>query len=81
MADVSDNLVLELLRAIRADTEATRRTVTEHGARLAAIELGVARLRREVAGDAEIAAEQGGRLDAMSQRIERIERRQELRDP
>ncbi len=48
-ADGLHNLVLTMLRTIR-------QTQLEQGLRLTAIEIGINRIRRDVAGDAEAAA-------------------------
>ena len=74
------NLVLELLRAIRADTASIRHTLSEHGHRLARLELGQAALRRDQASDAEAGALAGVRVDDLAKRVERIEARLGLRD-
>ena len=80
MPDEVDNLVLELLRAIRADTAAIRRQQVEHGHRLARLELGQAAMRRDQAGDAEASAHAGVRVDELADRLERVETRLGLRD-
>ncbi|MGV3549695.1 hypothetical protein [Rhizobium sp.] len=53
MADETTNLVLEHLRAIRADVHEIKTVQKDHGHRLTRLELGVAALRRDQAGDAE----------------------------
>ena len=80
MSDNPDNLVLNLLRTIRSEIDAIRRTQTEHGHRLATIEVGVAGIRRDIGSDAMHAAEESRRLDGAIERITTIERRLELRD-
>ena len=80
MSDQPENLVLELLRAIRADTSAIRQTLTEHGHRLARLEIGQARVRRDQASDAEAGALTGVRVDGLTERLERIEARLGLLD-
>ncbi|MCB8874214.1 hypothetical protein [Acidisoma silvae] len=75
MSDAPDNLVLELLRAIRAENARTNEILTEHGHRLARIEIGMAGLRRDQASDAEAVALMGLRFDRVDERLDRIERR------
>ena len=52
MSDAADNVVLNLLRAIRT-------TQLEHGHLLTSMEMGLTRLRVGQAGDAEIRARDG----------------------
>ena len=80
MSDEPTNLVLELLRAIRADTAAIRRTQAEHGHRLTRLELGQAATRRDQASDAEAAALASVRVDGLNERLERVEARLGLRE-
>jgi hypothetical protein len=80
MANNTENLVLEHLRAIRTEVGAVRETQIEHGHRLTRIELGQATVRRESSYDAEQAAEQSARMDRLSERVERVERRLEIQD-
>ncbi len=80
MSDEPTNLVLELLRAIRADTTAIRRTQADHGHRLARLELGQAAMRRDQGSDAEANALASVRVDGLSERLERIEARLGLLD-
>lgn len=80
MSNASDNLVLELLRAMRSDIGAIRDILTEHGQRLTRIETGLASVRRETAGDAEDIAQLHARLDRMRDEIDRIKRRLDIAD-
>lgn len=80
MADDPTNLVLEHLRAIRADVHEIKTVQREHGHRLTRLEIGVAALRRDQAGDAENAAHLESRMDRMRDDIERIKRRLEIID-
>lgn len=78
MTDATENLVLEILRGIRADltdlrTE-TREGLREVRSRLAAIE-------HQGAGHTLDAANVHARYDEILRRIERIERRLELSEP
>lgn len=80
MTDNIENIVLEHLRAIRADIERMERKQDETITRLGRLELSVAGLRRDVAHTDEGAAEQGVRIDHLAERIDRIERRLDLRE-
>lgn len=80
MTDNVENLVLEHLRAIRTDIARMERKQDETITRLGRLELAVAGLRRDVAHTDEGAAEQSVRLDRLAERIDRIERRLELRE-
>ncbi len=75
-----DNLVLAMLREMRGEMAAIRNTLREHGHRLATIEAGVIAIRRDVANDAAAANITSARVDDLAERIDRIERRLELRD-
>lgn len=75
---MSDNLVLEHLRHIRAVVDATREDVRELKHRVSAVEIALAGLRRDDAGLAEGLAMLGARTDRLSERIERVERRLEI---
>lgn len=66
-----ESLVLEHLRAIRA-------TQTDHGERLASIELNLAMLGQQVGGLTTAVYSGKSDLDALRCRVERIERRLEL---
>ncbi|MGL4962761.1 MAG: hypothetical protein ACRC67_16135 [Inquilinus sp.] len=63
-----ENLVIELLRAVRADVAEMRSEQREQRVRLAAIERHLAHLERD---GAEFRAEIGGRFDRIHDRIER----------
>ncbi len=78
MAEQVDNLVLEHLRVIRADVAAMRSDLKENTTRLGRVEVSLAGMRRDLAHEEEAAAEQGLRIDALKDRIERIERRLEI---
>ena len=79
-----DNLVLELLRAMRGDMAEMRTEQREQRGRLAAIDRSLSHLERGLAhvGSevAELRAEFGARFDRVLDRMERIERRLDLRD-
>lgn len=69
----ADNVVLELLRAIRADIAGLAGKLDENTLRLASVEREVAGLHSDVVG-------LHGRLDRVSDRLARIERRLDLVD-
>jgi hypothetical protein len=77
---MSDNIILPMLRAIRADIAEMLAEQREHGDRLARIEVALAGIRRDQANDAENTAALWVRIDGLRHRIERIERRLELTD-
>ncbi|WP_377296483.1 hypothetical protein [Rhizobium sp. SGZ-381] len=80
MADDINNLVLEHLRAVRADMRDMRDILREQGSRLTRIERGLAGLRRNRAADAEGVAEMGLRLDRLAGTGQHIEYRLDLVD-
>lgn len=75
MTNDATNSVLEHLRAIRADVHDIKTVRRDHGHRLTRLEIGVASLRRDQAGDAENVAHLESRMDQMRDDIERIKRR------
>jgi hypothetical protein len=75
---MSDNLVLDLLRAIRADIAKLSERQDDSGQRLLRIEMSIAGLRRDQALDAEAYAAMETRFDRMRERVERIERRLDM---
>ena len=80
MSDEPFNLVLEHLKALRADMAALRGILGEHGERLSRIEIGVSRYRRDQAQDSETIAHMETRLDRLRDDIEMIKRHLDLRD-
>jgi len=74
MGEPPENLVLELLRTIRAEQARTNDILMEHGHRLTRLELGMASLRRDQANDAESIALLGSRFDRVVERLDRIDR-------
>ena len=66
MTDEPDNVVLQHLRALRADTAAIRRQLTSMG-------LDIARLRQDAAGDAITRSHAAERVDTIEDRLARIE--------
>jgi septal ring factor EnvC (AmiA/AmiB activator) len=80
MADEPINLVLEHLRAIRADMQEVKHAQQDQGQRLIRMELALAGLRRDQASDAENVVFVSARVDKLSEEIDRIKRRLELID-
>jgi predicted nucleic acid-binding Zn-ribbon protein len=80
MTENVENLVLEHLRALRAGQERMERKLDEHTQRLGRLEMAIAGLRRDMVHTDEAAAEQSVRIDHLAERLDRIERRLELRD-
>jgi len=77
---MSDNLVLELLRAIRGDIGVLATDMRDVKHRLTALELGVAGMRRDTAVAYELIAGSNLRTDTLTDRVQRIERRLDLSD-
>ncbi len=75
-----ENLVLELLRAIRGDIAAMREDIREHGHRLNRIESGVAGVRRDMGSDAEAVSHVQAQMDRLRERLDRVERRLDIVD-
>lgn len=78
MTDNMESLVLEQIKAIRADLAAVRDDLRELTHRTGRLELAIAGLRRDQAHFDESHAETSVRMDRLNERIERIERRLEL---
>lgn len=78
MSDEIDNLVLEHLKKIQAEQTAARERDAEILTRLGNIELGLARLAREVASNHTESVEDRHAVDRLKARVDRIERRLEL---
>ncbi len=73
MADDTDNLILEHLRAIRA-------TLTEHGERLNRIDLRLAAVEQTLGSLYALSGSDRETVTRLTRRVERLERRLELRD-
>ena len=78
---MSDNIVLEMLRAIRTDIAKMADRLDEHGHRLTRIEIMLAGQRRDQANDAEARADLEARVDRLRERLERVERRLDIVQP
>ena len=75
-----ENLVLQHLRAIRADMADMRQTLDEHTNRFALIDATLIGMKRDIVNLAETDANLSARLDRIGQDITRIKRRLELAD-
>jgi ubiquinone biosynthesis protein UbiJ len=80
VTDAPDNLVLELLRAIRGDIAKLQTGQMEILTRLGRLEEGQARIRRDTGADAETVAHVQAQMDQLRGRLERIERRLDIID-
>jgi predicted nucleic acid-binding Zn-ribbon protein len=73
MTEETDNLVLEMLRRIRASQERMELDMVDVKARLTGVEISVGQLTSQLAS-------QSLRLDRIEERVARIERRLDLVD-
>jgi molybdopterin synthase catalytic subunit len=73
-----ENLILEHLRAIRADVGAVKDDVRELKHRIGNLEAGQATLLQNVGHQASVSAQQHFAYDRIVERIEKIERRLEI---
>lgn len=80
MSTPPDNLVLELLRAIRATQDRHSEMFREIISRVSSLERGLASVEHRLADLASDRADQSERIDRLAERIARIERRLELAD-
>lgn len=80
MTDEPNNLVLEHLRAIRADLGVVRETQIEHGMKLNRLEESLAGVKRDIALHAEQLAHVEVRLDQVRGELSLIKRRLDLTD-
>jgi uncharacterized coiled-coil protein SlyX len=78
MTDSTDNLVLEHLKRFQAGQDRIERELKEIRNRLSQLEIGVAGVRGDLAHLSGDQARQQVTMDALSDRVERIERRLEL---
>lgn len=78
MTDNVENLLLEHLKAIRADLGSLKADLKENTQRLGRVEVSLVSLRRDSIHVEEGQVEQDMRLDRLAERLERIERRLEL---
>ena len=80
MADKIENLMLEHLKKIQGEQSASRERDRELMTRLGQIETMIARIGRDNAHAFEEQIEDRHALDAIKDRVERIERRLEIGD-
>lgn len=80
MTENTENLILEHLRAIRADIGAIKDDIRKIKSRLTSLEAAVAGLRRDSANLFGDVVETHARYDRLVERIERVEQRLGLRD-
>jgi predicted nucleic acid-binding Zn-ribbon protein len=80
MSSEPENLVLTYLRRLDAKVDRLAETMTEHGRRLARIEVEVARGRRDQAADAQVVVDIQVQVDRLREEIDRINRRLDIVD-
>jgi predicted trehalose synthase len=80
MSDNVENLLLEHLRAIRTDLAGLREDLRELKTRQTETHTAVLGLRRDQIHDAETTAHIQSKMDRFDERIDRIERRLDLRE-
>ena len=78
MSDKVENLMLEHLKRFQATLDRGERDIREVKTRQNETHSAVLGLRRDQLGDAELAAHLQVQLDAVNERLDRIERRLEL---
>ena len=78
MAENIDSLVLEQLRAIRADIGGVKDDTREIKSRLTSVEQGIAGLRKESASNYGDIIDTHQRYDRLAERLDRIEKRLEI---
>ena len=80
MADDVDNIVIEHLRAIRGQLGRVEDRVTDLGQRMTGLERVVASSGTSLAHQGDAGALQNQRIDGLAARLDRIERRLELKE-
>ncbi|MCI0668716.1 MAG: hypothetical protein L0Y43_11760 [Methylococcaceae bacterium] len=78
MTDNIENLILEHLRAIRAEMGSTKDDLREIKSRVTTLEAGQATIIQQIGHLTGMAAEQHVRYDRLLERIERLERRLDI---
>jgi len=73
MTEETENIVLEMLRRIRASQERMELDISDLKSRLTAVEITMGQIVSLLAG-------QSGRMDRIEERLARVERRLELAD-
>jgi predicted nuclease with TOPRIM domain len=80
MSDNVENLVLEHLRALRAGQDRIENELRDIKSRVSAVETGLNGVRRDLVALAEADARLQVTVDRMGDRVDRLERRLELRE-
>jgi predicted nucleic acid-binding Zn-ribbon protein len=80
MADNVENLVLEHLRALRAGQDRIESELRDLKERVSAVETGLNGVRRDLVALAEADARLQVTIDRLGDRVDRIEKRLELRE-
>ena len=80
MTNNIENLILEHLRALRGGQDRIEHELREVQSRLSSLEAAVIGVRRDAVYTQEDVARQQLSIDHLKERIQRIERRLELRD-
>lgn len=80
MTDNVENLVLEHLRALRAGQDRIENEIRDLKGRVSAVENGLNGVRRDLVALAEADARLQVAMDRFGERVDRIERRLELRE-
>jgi septal ring factor EnvC (AmiA/AmiB activator) len=78
MAENVDNIIIELLTAIRGDLSSQRAAINELTMRISSLEGSVAGLRRDISHLHEDGAMIQVRLDNVDKRVQQIEKKLEL---
>ena len=80
MARKVENIILEHLKAIRADIGSLKNDSSEIKSRLTSVESGIAGLRHDSASQYGDIVDTHSRYDRLANRIDRIEKRLEIND-
>ncbi len=80
MSDEPSNLVLELLRGMRADMQKLHEDNRELKVRVTEVYTAVIGLRRDQVNDAEVVSRLQVTMDRVNDRLDRVERRLSLSD-
>lgn len=78
--NVTNELLLEHMKAVRAELAAMRTDIREIRDRQTETHSAVLAVRRDQAQDAEVGVHLAGRVDRLYDRLDRIERRLDLTD-
>lgn len=73
-----ESIIIEHLRAIRADIGMVKEDVREVKTRLTHVEAGIASLKRDSAHQYDETASSNARYDRLAERLERLEKRLDL---